>query len=57
MSNLAKLVFVLIAGQISGERLHDHWSSGLYNHIIMIIISLYFRPDMGNLVIVMFTSL
>ena len=28
MPNLAKLVFVLILGQISGERLQDHWSSG-----------------------------
>ena len=30
MSNLGKLVFVLTVGQISGERLQDHWSSGSY---------------------------
>ena len=28
MSNFAELVFVLIVGQISSERLQDHWSSG-----------------------------
>ena len=28
MSNFAELVFVFIVGQISGERLQDHWSSG-----------------------------
>ena len=34
MSDLAKLDIVLIVGpDISGERLPDHWSSGLLGHL------------------------
>ena len=30
-SNLSKLLIVLIPDQLSGERLQEHWSSGLKN--------------------------
>ena len=31
MSNFAKLIFVLIVGPETGERLQDHWSSGFFS--------------------------
>ena len=33
MSNLAKLVFVHIVAQISGEPLQDYWSSGYFSYL------------------------
>ena len=34
MSRLAELVFVLTVGQISGERLQDHWPSGFQKLVL-----------------------
>ena len=46
MSNLAKLVFVLIVGKISGERLQDHWSSGFI--VVLSVRSLAVKQEISQ---------